>query len=253
MDVACSTFCFGEDSLEQALRRIAELEFTRVDLGVGSDGPHLRPHEVLEDSAGVLTRIRRGPTIGISGVTARLNSVGERFVSEIDAVAHLAKQLATAILTVDAGPAGTEIADECQRLQPCLRACERHGVTLCLLTKTGTLAETPAVAVDLCKRLPGLGVALDPSYYICGRAEDLDWDGVYPFVRHVFLRDTGRDAAKFQTPVGRGVIDYSKIVISLGQQGYRGALVVDFEPQFGGDLDPQAESRRLGRVLESIL
>ena len=42
MDVACSTFCFEDEPLDLALRRMAELEFTRADLGVGTNGPPLR-------------------------------------------------------------------------------------------------------------------------------------------------------------------------------------------------------------------
>jgi len=252
MDVACSTFCFHDEPLDRALRRIAELEFTRVDLGVGTSGPHIRPEELVADSASVLGRIRQGPTVSVAGLTLRLDSTAKED-EYVQAAAHLAKQLATAVLTVDPVFDADNTSSEIERLGRLQRICSRQGVVLCALTKQGTATGTCAGAMDVCMRLPNLGLSLDPSHLLLGGAGIDDWDELYPYVRHVFLRDSSKANELFQTSVGRGEIDYSKVVLALQRVNYRGALVVDFEQQFGGDLEPSLEARKLGRVLESLL
>ena len=50
MYVACSTQCFAKYPLERALRIIGELEFSKLDVAIHEQGPHLRPSEVAADA-----------------------------------------------------------------------------------------------------------------------------------------------------------------------------------------------------------
>ena len=63
MFVACSTLCFARESLENALRLIAELEFDKFELAIAEDGQHLRPSEVGDDLEAALQKLRRGPSL----------------------------------------------------------------------------------------------------------------------------------------------------------------------------------------------
>ena len=74
-----------------------------------------------------------------------------------------------------------------------------HGVGKC----TAALAFARAV---LCERVPGLGLTLDPSHYIAGPHQGKNYDQVFPYVRHVQLRDTGRGPNQFQVRVGQGEV-----------------------------------------------
>ena len=49
MYVACSTLSFSKVSLEDALRTVREMRFTKADLAIHDDGPHLTPVEVATD------------------------------------------------------------------------------------------------------------------------------------------------------------------------------------------------------------
>ena len=49
MYVACSTLSFSKLSLEDALRTVREMRFTKADLAIHDDGPHLTPAEVAAD------------------------------------------------------------------------------------------------------------------------------------------------------------------------------------------------------------
>ena len=61
MFVACSTLCFGREPLESALRHIAEMEFSKIDLAIVEGSPHLRPSEAAENPEAALQRFRHGP------------------------------------------------------------------------------------------------------------------------------------------------------------------------------------------------
>ena len=49
MFVCVSTECFPELPLDQAMERLAELEFTAVELDIHEGGSHLQPDAVLAD------------------------------------------------------------------------------------------------------------------------------------------------------------------------------------------------------------
>ena len=63
MNVACSTFCFGRHPLDRALRIIGELEFSKLDVAIHEDGPHLTPTQVVQDIGLAAQRIRIGPSL----------------------------------------------------------------------------------------------------------------------------------------------------------------------------------------------
>ncbi|MGL4462492.1 MAG: sugar phosphate isomerase/epimerase family protein [Planctomycetia bacterium] len=254
MDVACSTLCFGDLPIEEALRRIAEMEFSKVDLAVGDvPGCDLSPRLVSENLAHVLKRIRQGPTVGFAGVTLRLQAAEAATPELVDSIAHLAKQLAAPLVTVDPSPAGTTLADESTRLAGLVRAAGVHGVNVAVATKMDSTTELPDDGVELCTKTAGLFLTLDPTHYLCGANQGKAYDQVVPHVRNVHLRDSGRGKDQFQVRVGRGEIEYGRLVTTLGRFGYKGSLTVAIDPSIAGDFDPVAEVRKLRLVLESLL
>ncbi len=253
MDVACSTFCFTKEPFEHALRHIAELEFAKVDLGVSDDGAHLTPESVLNDAAGVQHRIRQGPTIGFSGIALRTAKTGDEFLKILDATAHLAKQIFAPIVTFEAGPTGSLFAEQKTWLTQCVKTVSIHGVQPVIRTKVGTIAEMPNAALQLCEQIEGLNLALDATHFLWGPNQDESYEEVYPFVKQVFLCDSGKRPEQRQVKVGRGEIEYGKIVSSLEQHHYNGALVVAIEDGIPSDMDTEAEVRKLRLLLESLL
>lgn len=253
MDVACSTVAFTREPLEQALRHIAVLEFPKVDLAIAPDSPHLTAAQIVSDPASVLGRIRQAPTIGFAALTLRFDTTGEAMFEQLDRVAHFAKQLSAPVLVVEAAPVGAARDQEVARLTEMERIASLHGTVLTLTTKTGTLTETPDGAVELCKAVPGLGLTLDPSHYTCGPHQGKSYDEVFPYVRHAHLRDSGRTMDQFQVRVGRGEIEYGRIVTSLKRFNYRGSLAVAIEDTIPSEMDYEAEVRKLLLLIESLI
>lgn len=253
MEVACSTLCFTREPLERALRHVAELEFSKVDLAVGTGNPHLAPQDILTDLNSVVQRVRQGPTLGFSAITARLASTGDEYLKELDAIAHLAQQLAAPVLVVASAPAGTPLEQEVARLKALEKIASLHGSVLTIATQMDTLSEDPSVAAYLCENVPGLGLTLDPSHYICGPHQGKSFDQVYPFARHAHFRDTGRRRDQFQVQIGRGAVEYGKIVTSMKRFQYAGALTVCIEDAQETKFEVETEVRKLRLLLESLI
>jgi sugar phosphate isomerase/epimerase len=121
------------------------------------------------------------------------------------------------------------------------------------LTEMGTVTEEPAAALELCKRVPGLGLTLDPSHYIAGQKEARDFDMLYPYIRHVRLRDTGRGPNQFQVRVGQGEVEYGRIVSQLARHRYGRLLTVDIRDVPDSPFAMEPEVRKLKYLLESLV
>lgn len=253
MDVACSTLSFSNEPLEQCLRHIAELEFQKVDLALGAENPQLTPAEVLADSALVIRRIRQGPTIHFAAVTLESPWETQDQAATMDGIAHFAKQIGAPVIALDAAPVDAPLDAEIQRLSALAKAALLHGCQLTVITKAGTLAETPESASRLCENVSGLGLTLDPSEFVYGPNQNRPYDQIFGWVRHAQLRDSGKSPDQRQVRVGRGEVEYGRIISSLKGHDYRGSLTVAFDRKIPTDFDIEPEVRKLRLLLESLL
>jgi sugar phosphate isomerase/epimerase len=252
--VACSTLCFSRYALEEALRAIAELEFNKFDLAVHEDGGHLRPSEVAADVARAATRLRYGPGLAPSAFSVEIDAPNaDEYLRQFRAVCRLARISMVPVLTLRAAPAGADLDDEGKRLIRLAGVADGEGAQLTLGTLTGTLTEDPDVAVLLCQRVPGLGLTLDPSHYTAGPHQGKNYDQVYPYVRHVRLRDTGRGPNQFQVRVGQGEVEYGRIISQLARQHYDRILTVDIHDTPDAPFPMEPEVRKLKYLLESLV
>ena len=78
-------------------------------------------------------------------------------------------------------------------------------------------------------------------------------DELFPFVRHVHLRDTGKAAGKFQVRVGQGEIEYGRIVSQLQRHRYDRLLTVAINDVAEAPFAMDTEVRKLKYLLESLV
>jgi sugar phosphate isomerase/epimerase len=252
--VACSTLCFARYPLERALRTIAELEFSKVDVAIHEQGPHLRPSEVAADVSLAAQRIRIGPSLSPAAFSVEIEARDpEEFQRQLRALCHLARMSTVAVITLPAADAGSGLDTEVKRLTGLVRLAQAEGVTLTVETRVDTLTENPDTAVELCKRVPGLGLTLDPSHYIAGPHQGKSFDHVYPYVRHVHLRDTGRGPDQFQVRVGQGEVEYGRIITHLARYNYDRLLTVEICDMADPSSSMEPEVRKLKYLLESLV
>jgi sugar phosphate isomerase/epimerase len=252
--VACSTLCFARYPLEQALRIIAELEFGKVDVAIHEQGPHLKPSEVAADLGLAAQKIRIGPSLSPAAFSVEIEAPDEiEYERQLGAIFHLARLSAVTTLTIPAGLSGSGMDAEIKRLTPLARLATHEGINLTVENRIGTVAEYPDAAVELCKKVPGLGLTLDPSHYIAGPHQGKNYDQVLPYVRHVHLRDTGRGPDQFQVRVGQGEIEYGRLVAQLTRLGYDRLLTVEICDIPDAPFAMDAEVRKLKYLLESLV
>jgi sugar phosphate isomerase/epimerase len=256
MFVACSTLCFSKEPLESALRHIAELEFDKIELAIVEEGAHLRPSEVAENPEAAMHRLRNGPSLTPAALNldfGALDPASPVLRRRFEALCRMAKSLTVAVLTIPAAPIGASFEDEVKRLMTLAGYAMREGLVLAVETHSRTLTADPAVAVELCKAVPGLGVTLDPSHYIQGPHRGCDFDGLYPYVQNVHLRDTGKGPDEFQVRIGQGEVEYGRIVNMLERHGYDRGLTVSILDHSDNTFDSEVEVRKLKLLLESLI
>jgi sugar phosphate isomerase/epimerase len=246
--------CFARHPLERALRIIGELEFSKLDVAIHEAGPHLKPSEVVQDVGLAAQRIRIGPSLTPGAFSVDIAATEpEEYQRQLRAICRLARMSTVSIISIPASSNGSGVDAEVKRLLPLVQLALTEGIVLTLTTRIGTLTEHPETAALLCTRVPGLGLTLDPSHFIAGPNQGASFEQVYPYVRHVHLRDTGRSPDQFQVRVGQGEVEYGKIVSQLARVGYDRLLTVSILDIPDAPFAMDAEVRKLKYLLESLV
>ena len=250
--VACSTLCFSRLSLEEALHVIREMQFPKGDLAIGESGSHLTPREVAEDVTRIAQRLKASnlPLAAFHvGLAAGDSDLARK---QLRAVCRLARLSTVPLVTVAAAPRGSGFDEETKRLSEWSKVAESEGVILTIETHSETLTADPLGALELCRRVPGLCITLDPSHYLIGPHGERNYDALFPYVRHVRLRDTGKLPEQFQVRVGQGELEYGRIISQLEKFHYDRALTVDIRDVPEGPFPVEPEVRKLKYLVESL-
>ena len=254
MFVACSTLCFSKQSLDDALRAIGDMRFGKVELAIHEHCHHLKPSSVAADVGRIAQHLKGTCPMGLAAFHVEIDTTDVvEHDRQLKAVCRLAKLVTVPLVCVPAPPANANVNLAVERLTAMVKIAHGEGVILTVETKSGTLTEMPESAADLCERVPGLGLTLDPSHFLVGPAQTQDFDCVFPYVKHVRLRDTGAGPSEFQVRVGQGQVDYGKIVAMLDQCHYDRLLTVDVRDTPDGAYAIEPEVRKLKYLLESLV
>lgn len=247
MFIAASSHSFGDKPFEEACQSLVDLGYDKIELWLNEDSEHLKPSHVATEAEKFVIRFRE---------VTRLTPVALHFEQDppdevFAGVCRVAKMMKIAQVTIPAGQLGTPFNEEIDRLRKRLATTNSAGMRLSLKTKTGHLTEDPQTAVELCQAVPGLGLTLDLSYYLCGKYAGKPYDQVYAYVYHVHLRDTSPTAV--QVPIGLGEIDYSRMISQLNRCEYNRVLSAELLPELLEGIDRPLEMRKLRMLLETLL
>ncbi|HEY1067383.1 MAG TPA: sugar phosphate isomerase/epimerase [Pirellulales bacterium] len=251
MFVSASTDCFPQLSLEAALAKLLDLEYTRVEIALCNRKGQLAPSEVAADLDAAIRRCRDVHRLTPVAYDVELDPNDKTQFQQFGACCKLAKATKVVMLAVSAAETGTPFNAEIERLKEFVKLAAGEGVVVCVKTETGRMTEDPRTALALVKNVKGLGVALDPSHFICGPCAGADYDALLPYTCHLRLRDTSKD--KLQVRVGQGTVEYGKLVNSLGRFDYRRALAVHIVDEPTSGIDHDTEMRKMRLLLESLV
>ncbi len=231
LHIACSTLCFTQQPLDEALQRIAQLGFSYVDLGV-QRWSHVSAREIAhsgEEIANSLQHSLQQAGVELAAMNVGLDrSADVSLAEQVSAVCALAASHNLPAICINAPASDTPLESAIAELRQLAAIASRSDVTLCLETHVNCLTELPAVAVQLVESVPNLGIALDPSHFYAGPWQGREFSATYPHTRIVHLRDAGSTLDRLHMPPGTGRVDFAGLLAGLVQQGYAGPLSVEY-------------------------
>lgn len=249
MFVAASTECFHDLSLAQALERLADLEYTAVELTMFEDGNQLKPSDVLADVEAAVALCRNSRRLDVVAFDVRITAEKEAHYEQFAAICKMAKAAKIVTITIPSAERGTPFNEEVEHLRRLVDIATLDGVRVAMKGQIGRLSEDPDTVTVLCDNVKGLGLTLDPSVYIYGSHQGRSIDKLLKYVYHTHLRDTNRKA--FQVRVGQGEVEYGRLITQLQKVRYNRALSVNITEM--PDVDHVGELRKLRLLLESLL
>jgi sugar phosphate isomerase/epimerase len=247
--VAASTACFPDLSLDDALSRMVDLEYTRVEIALSEQNKELKPSWVTEQFDDAVARCRQLHRLTPVAFSLDIAGEGDEYYRQFAACCRLAKAVKVVCVVVPGAELGTPFNAEVERLRDLVALATTEGVVVGLKTEAGRVTQDPDTIVVLCDNVKGLGVTLDPSHFVYNKPNPVCYDQLLKYVSHVQLRDTS--TSQFQVRVGQGSIEYGRIIAQLAQVGYDRALSVVIQPL--PDIDHAAELRKLRLLLDSLL
>jgi sugar phosphate isomerase/epimerase len=252
MYVACSTLCFTKVDLNESLRTIRTLQFAKADLAIHESGPHLKPSEVLADVNKTAAKLRAANVPFAAFHLQFAEFDGPKTRDELRACCRLARLLAVPVVTVPAADATADENAEVARLQDWVAIAKAEGVILTVETESGKMTSEVKKTIELCKRVPGLGLTFDPTHFAMMNQSEAA-DPLFPYVQHVRMRDSGIQPHEFQTRVGQGMIEHGRVIGLLERCSYDRALTVDIRDRVPCDFPVEPEVRKLKFLLESMV
>ncbi len=251
MFVAATTQCYPHLTLDEAVEKLGDLEFSHIEIGVSESGNHLKPSLIRENFAEACSSVMSTRRLTVVGLGLDLEGEGEDYLNSFRKCCELAKACKIVTLTVESGEHGTPFNEEVERYKSLVAIAEQHGVRVAMRSTTGRLSADPDTVSVICGHVKGLGLSLDPSHYHYGNKVSPNYEKLVEYVHNVYLRDSTPES--LQVRVGQGVIDFGKLTNLLSKEKYRRAVCVDIQPVDDPDIDHDGEIRKLRLLLESLV
>ena len=250
MFVAATTQCFPDLPLESAIEKLADLEFSHIEIGIHENSEHLKPSQVRSDMAKCYDQINSTRRLTVTGLSLEIEDEGEDYYDTFTKCCELAKLSKIVTMTVPSSEHGTPFNEEVERYKRLVKIAEQHGVRVAMRSKVGNISADPDTVSVICGHVKGLGLSLDPSHYHYGQPPEVaTYEKLMGYVHNVYLRDSTPE--ELQVRVGQGIIEYGKLINLLRKAGYDRALCVDIQPD--PELDHDGELRKLRLLLESLV
>lgn len=249
MFVAATTHCFNHLSMSDAIEKIGDLEFSHIELSLFESGNHLKPSEIRRDFSKAVDTCASTQRLSVVAYGLEITAEGEEYFDTFQTCCELAKANRVVTLTVESGEHGTPFNEEVERFKRLVTIAERHGVRVGMRSKAGHLSADPDTVSVICGHVKGLGLSLDPSQYLYQQKSPGNYEKLLSYVQNVYLRDS--TAEELQVRVGKGIIEYGKLINLLRKEKYNRALCVDIQPD--DDADHMGEMRKLRLLLESLV
>jgi sugar phosphate isomerase/epimerase len=247
--VAVSTRCFPKLDIQNALKKLSDLEYSASEIVIGNQTSDLKPEWLAKDIEQCARLALCCRAIRPAAFFFDVPPDDPAYFEKFELCCRLARSVRVVVIAVRSAPLGSPFNEEVERLRKLCSMALRDGLIIGLITEQGTIAQSCDSIKSLCKNVDHLAVTLDPSCFIYGTEKIVDFDILLEHICHIRLRDT--TPKQFQVQIGQGVLEYNRLVIGLSRVRYRGAFCADIPPL--PDLDQEVELRKMRLLLESLL
>ena len=116
-----------------------------------------------------------------------------------------------------------------ESLKPLVALGAEAGVTVCVEPHVHSYLETPALAAEMCDRVPGVRLALDYAHFAVIGYRQEEIDALAPYAGHVHLRQARPGA--LQTKLEEGTLNFPAMFAALRDAGFAGHVSSEYVHQ----------------------
>ena len=248
MKLACADDTFRLLEHEHIIELIRLLGLDGIDVCLMEGRSSLRLEDVRVDLAGCVRRVddqvrRHGldiadvfviPWTDFRTMAPNHPDPAERAASAalFDDVLEFASQLGSPGMTILPGidweheTPEESLARAALELGRRVEVARARGVRLSIEPHLGSVAPTPARALALLERVPGLELTLDYSHFVYQGIAESEVEPLAPFARHCHVR--GAREGRMQAPLRESAIDFERMVDVLRDTAYDGFLGLEY-------------------------
>jgi sugar phosphate isomerase/epimerase len=272
LKLCCTDFSFPLLAHEQALAAIALLGFRGADIGLFEGHGHLKPSAELKKPAASGAKLKRH--LAAHGLVAsdiflqihagfveyainhpdakRRAFAREQFLRALD----YASAAGTEHVTILPGVAfenelrEKSVGRSAEELNWRMAQARKHKLRLAVEPHVGSLIDTPEKALDLVKRVPGLGFTLDYAHFTRAGISDLRIEPLTKFATHLHARTARR--GRLQAPLKENTIDFPRVVKALAKHKFSGWIALEYvwiDWEHCNEVDIISESVQLKNLL----
>ena len=274
LKLACTDFSFPLLNHDQALAAIALLGLKGADIGLFEGHGHLKPGAELKRHSASGAKLKRRLTahglvvsdvflqIHAGFVECAINHPGakrrgvarQQFLRVLD-YANAAGSDHVTILPGVAFPGelrNDSLARSAGELTWRVAEAKQAGLQLAVEPHVGSLIDTPERALDLVKRVPGLGFTLDYAHFTRAGISEVRIEPLAEFATHFHARCARK--GRLQAPLQENTINFPRVVRALARAKFSGWLALEYvwiDWEHCNEVDIVSESIQLKELLET--
>ena len=117
MYLAASGKCFPDLTFEDALSKLVDLEYTRVEIPFRESDSAIRPSDVVQDTERAIAACRQTQRLTPIAFDIEISATGSDYYSQFSAICSVAKATKVITLIVPSANLGTPFNAEVEHLQ----------------------------------------------------------------------------------------------------------------------------------------
>ena len=263
--ILCSNTVRSNKKFHEAMADISAAGFTDIDLLAIHTWAHINPADLVKDYDNILVCVEavlkkenltlRALNVGLNNhlYDRRVESIKSN-LNELDAICRMMNYFSVNVAALQ--PMGKDpsrsldesLKDCIKSLSEYMECAGKYGVTFGLELHANSPFETIDAMKYLFSELPDIRVIYDPTHIICMGYSLRECEFIMDRVCHVHIRNASK--GNFQKRIDEGEADFTWIINTLYQKGYRGDFSI--ESLDNDEYDALKEAIEYKNMLENL-